>query len=191
MKQIFGIGRRTGQLYELVYLPIPKSFTPTLLSTLPSTNFLDIWHSRLGHISYDRLKLLISSGILGNVKTKTLHCLPCQLGKQHALPFYPNEMKSVAPFDLIHSDVWGPAPIPTMGGARYFVTFIDDHTRFTWIYLMKQRSELPQIYITFARMIQTQFNKPIKVLRTDNAIEYKESSLLNFLHQQGTVSQYS
>ena len=56
---------------------------------------------------------------------------------------------------------------------------------------MKHRSELPKIYIMFARMIQTQFSKPIKVLRADNAMEYKESSLLFFLQSQGTISQYS
>jgi len=85
----------------------------------------------------------------------------------------------------------GPSTTPIHGGTWYFVIFIDDHTRFTWIYLMKHRSELPKIYIMFARMIQTQFSKPIKVLRADNAMEYKESSLLSFLQSQGTISQYS
>jgi len=51
--------------------------------------------------------------------------------------------------------------------------------------------ELPKIYIMFAHMIQTQFSKPIKILRADNAMEYKESSLLSFLQSQGTISQYS
>ncbi|KAJ9540774.1 hypothetical protein OSB04_027280 [Centaurea solstitialis] len=57
--------------------------------------------------------------------------------------------------------------------------------------LWHTRLELPQLYITFARMIQTQFSKPIKILRADNAMEYKESSLLAFLRSQGTISQYS
>ena len=78
-----------------------------------------------------------------------------------------------------------------MGGTRYFIIFIDDYTRFTWIYRMRQGSELPKIYIMFARMIQTQFSKPMKILRADNAMEYKESSLLSFLQSRGTISQYS
>ncbi|KAJ9554537.1 hypothetical protein OSB04_018582 [Centaurea solstitialis] len=51
--------------------------------------------------------------------------------------------------------------------------------------------KLPKLYIDFARMIFTQFSKPIKILRADNAMEYKESSLLSFLESQGTLSQYS
>jgi hypothetical protein len=58
------------------------------------------------------------------------------------------------------------------------VLFIDDHSRFTWIYFLKHRSELPQIYITFANMVKTQFSCSIKILRTDNAMEYRDSSLL-------------
>jgi len=113
-------------------------------------------------------------------------CLSCKLRKHHALPFEINEFNSTSLFDLIHSDVWGPAPHQSMGGAPYFVIFIDDHTCFTWIYLMKHRLELPKIYIMFARMILTQFSKHIKILRANNVMEYKESSLLSFLQSQGT-----
>jgi hypothetical protein len=70
-----------------------------------------------------------------------------------------------------------------MVGSRYFVLFIDDYSRFTWIYMMKNRHELPQIYINFAKMIQTQFSKAIKVLRRNNAMEYRDSKLLSFLHE--------
>ncbi|KAL4582843.1 hypothetical protein LXL04_007404 [Taraxacum kok-saghyz] len=189
-KETLGIGRRVGKMFEVVYLRLPPSSSNLVASTFSLSSF-DIWHARLGHISQSRLKLLVQSGVLGTVKTESIFCSSCQLGKHHALPFVANEFKSTEPFDLIHSDVWGPAPHFTMGGARYFVIFIDDCTRFTWIYLMKHRSELPHIYITFARMIQTQFSKPIKIFRADNAMEYKASSLLSFLREQGTMSQYS
>ncbi|KAJ9557664.1 hypothetical protein OSB04_012278 [Centaurea solstitialis] len=90
--------------------------------------------------------------------------------------------------------------IPMSGDRHHIHLWVDTGTslsslmitqRFTWIYLMKHRSELPQLYINFARMIQTQFSKPIKILRADNAMEYKESSLIAFLRSQGTISQYS
>jgi hypothetical protein len=79
------------------------------------------------------------------------------------------------PFELVHSDVWGPSPNTTMGGSKYFVIFVDDYSRFTWIYLLKNRSELPQIYCDFDRMIQTQFCQSIKIFRSDKAMEYKET----------------
>ncbi|KAI3681339.1 hypothetical protein L6452_36130 [Arctium lappa] len=190
-KQILGLDRKVGRMIEVVYLrlPLPSS---SLVASVSSTSSFDLWHARIGHLSLARIKSLANLGVLGNcVSTDNISCLSCKLGKHHALSFETNEFNSTSSFDLIHSDVWGPAPHPSMGGARYFVIFIDDHTRFTWIYLMKHRSELPKIYIMFARMIHTQFLKPIKILRANNAMEYKKSSLLSFLQSQGTLSQYS
>ncbi|KAJ9547876.1 hypothetical protein OSB04_020419 [Centaurea solstitialis] len=191
-KQILGKGRRVGRTLEVVYLRLPLSLSYTnLTASISKIPSFDLWHARLGHLSSARIQLLANSGFLGNITSNDVSCLSCKLGKHHALPFELNDYKSASALDLIHSDVWGPAPHPSMGGCRYFFIFVDDHTRFTWIYLMKHRSELPQIYITFARMIQTQFSKPIKILRPDNAMEYKESSLITFLRAQGTISQYS
>jgi len=92
---------------------------------------------------------------------------------------------------LIHSEIWGPSLVSSINGFLYFVLFIDDFSCFTWIYFLKNRSELPQIYISFARMVKTQFSCDIKILRTDNAMEYCDSSLLQFLSQQGTTVQCS
>ncbi|KAJ9547791.1 hypothetical protein OSB04_020334 [Centaurea solstitialis] len=150
-KQILGVGRRVGRVLEVVYMRLPLQ-SSTFAASVSSIASFNLWHARLGHLSHNRIKVLASSGLLGNVSSESVSCLSCKLGKHHALPFDNNEFTSILPFDLIHSDVWGPAPHPSMGGARYFVIFVDDHTRFTWIYLMKHRSELPHIYITFARM---------------------------------------
>ena len=94
--------------------------------------------------------------------------MPYQFGKQTALPFNNSVSYALSSFDLIHFDVWGPSPISTLGGSRYFVIFMDDFSRYTWIYLFKNRSELYQIYRDFTKMIETQFSKPIKVFRSDN-----------------------
>ena len=64
-------------------------------------------------------------------------------------PFNKSDSFSSAPFDLIHFDIWGPAPVPTEGGSKYFVIFVDDFSRYTWIYLLHHRSELVSIYQTF------------------------------------------
>uniref|UniRef100_A0A2N9G7D2 Integrase catalytic domain-containing protein n=1 Tax=Fagus sylvatica TaxID=28930 RepID=A0A2N9G7D2_FAGSY len=110
---------------------------------------------------------------------------------QPALSFNNSDSFSHASFDLIHSDIWGPSPTATVGGSKYFVIFVDDFSRYTWIYLMHNRSELSQIYRTFAQMISTQFSKTIKIFRTDNAMEYRDSQFLDFIHTQGTIIQRS
>ncbi|KAJ9565671.1 hypothetical protein OSB04_001637 [Centaurea solstitialis] len=161
-KQILGKGRRVGRLLEVVYLRLPLSSSYTnLTASVSKSPSLDLWHARLAHLSLARVQQLANSGLLGNITSNEVSCLSCKLGKHHALPFELNDYKSASAFDLIHSDVW------------------DQHHIHPWVV-----TELPQIYITFARMIQTQFSKPIKILRADNAIEYKESSLIAFLRSQ-------
>ena len=113
--------------------------------------------------------------------------MPCQFGKQTALLFNNSVSHAHSSFDLIHSDVWGPSPISTPGGSRYFVIFVDDFSRYTWIYLFKNRYKLYQIYRDFTKMIETQFSKHIKVFRSDNAQEYKAHEFTSILHQFGTV----
>ena len=94
-------------------------------------------------------------GLLGSVSNKSFDCMPCQFGKQTALPFNNSVSHALSSFDLIHSDVWGPSPICTPGGSHYFVIFVDDFSRYTWIYLFKNRSELYQIYRDFTIIIET------------------------------------
>ena len=117
--------------------------------------------------------------------------MPCQFGKQIALPFNNSVSHALSPFDLIHSYVWGPFPITTQGGSRYFVIFVDDFSRYTWIYLFKNHLELYQMYHDFTKMIETQFSKPTKVFRSDNAQEYKAHEFTSILHQFGVVSHSS
>ena len=141
----------------------------------------------LGHASISRVKQLVSRSLLGSVSNKSFDYMPCQFGKQTVLLFNNSVSHALSSFDLIHSDVWGPSPISTPGGSHYFVIFVDDFSRYTWIYLFKNRFELYQIYRDFTKMIETQFSKPIKVFRSDNAQEYKAPEFTSILHQFGIV----
>ena len=120
-----GIGRRHGRLFQLVHLHIPV-LTAATTSASPSSPSFGIWHSRLGHVSLGRLRLLVSKGVLGPTLNEHLDCQFCQLAKQPALSFNKSISISSAPFDLVHSDIWGPSPTNTMGGSQYFVIFVDD-----------------------------------------------------------------
>ncbi|GFS40568.1 hypothetical protein Acr_00g0069360 [Actinidia rufa] len=131
--------------------------------------------------------LSASTGVLGPTINEHLDCQSCQLAKQPALSFTKSTSVSSAPFALVHSDIWGPSPTSTMGGSQYFVIFVDDFLRYTWLYLLKNRSQLQQTYYDFARMIKTQFSRDIKVFRSDNAQEYCDTSFFAFLREQGTL----
>ncbi|KAM7465035.1 hypothetical protein LguiB_012597 [Lonicera macranthoides] len=78
-----------------------------------------------------------------------------------------------------------------MGGAQYYVVFIDDYSRYTWTYLLHSRSDFLKVYIEFATMIKTQFSKNIKIFRSDSGGEYLSNHFLEFLKSQGTLPQLS
>ena len=130
---------------------------------------------------------MASRGLLGSVSTENCDCVSCQLGKQPALPFNTSELISTNIFDLIHFNVWGPSTVSSIGGSRYFVVFIDDYSCYSWIFHMKNRSELLQVYSNFAKMVETQFSKRIKIFLSDNALEYTQYAFQAVLHSYGTV----
>jgi histone deacetylase 1/2 len=75
-------------------------------------------------------------------------CDSCQLAKSHQLPYPVSTSVSIVPFEQVFSDVWGPTPA-SVGKHAYYVSFIDDYSKFTWIYLLKKRSEVYQVFLNF------------------------------------------
>ena len=92
-------------------------------------------------------------------------------------------------FDLIHSDVWRFSFVSSIGGSRYFVVFVDDYSCYSWFFHMKHRSKLLQVYSNFAKMVETQFSKRIKIFWSDNALEYTQYAFQAILHFYGTIHQ--
>ncbi|XP_068645160.1 uncharacterized protein [Aristolochia californica] len=120
-----GIGHREGGLYLLDDLKLPVS-----LQFMIKHNMLD-----------------------STIKSSPLRdYVGCNLGKQCHLPFTLSHSVTSSPFDLVHSDVWGPAPVSTKGGARYYALIVNDFTRFSWIFLMHRKSGFYSIYVQFCAM---------------------------------------
>ncbi|KAG8365262.1 hypothetical protein BUALT_Bualt18G0085900 [Buddleja alternifolia] len=183
-KRVIGTGRRKGKgLYVLdeLHLPTHAAAMRVNLSSFhltPSSSKFYLWHSRLGHVSGSRLRYMCTTGILGDLPSDDISdCSGCKLGKFSALPFNLSTSTSSAPFDLVHSDVWGPAPISTKGGSRYYVSFIDDYTRYCWVYLLKRRSDLVHTYTEFQAYVKTQHSATIKCFRADLGGEYTSGDL--------------
>ncbi|KAK7406483.1 hypothetical protein VNO78_08110 [Psophocarpus tetragonolobus] len=98
---------------------------------------------------------------------------------------------SFLPFSLVHIDVWGPAYVPNISGAKWFLTFIDDYTRVTWVFLLKQKSEISSVFIQFVSMIKNQFAVSIKRIRSDNAKDYFNLVLNSFCQRERIIHESS
>ena len=134
-------------------MKIPSQVVSAAATT--ATPSPDLWHAHLGHPFLSHLQLLASQGHLGSVQFQKFDCTSCHFGKQTKLLFNNSDSFSSTPFNFIHYDIWGPTPVSTEGGSRYFVIFVNDFSRYTWIYLLHHRSELVSIYQTFHKIIKT------------------------------------
>jgi transposase InsO family protein len=102
-----------------------------------------------------------------------------------------NSSRATKCFDIIHSDVWGLTPIISHAHYKYFVIFIDDYSRFTWVYFLRFKFEVFFVFKSFFAYIETQFSTGIKVLRSNSGGEYMSHEFHDFLQQKGIVSHRS
>ncbi|CAH9126355.1 unnamed protein product [Cuscuta epithymum] len=158
--------------------------------TFPSDKELYLIHYRLGHPSFHYLKKLFPQ-LFHNKNVSQFHCDMCTLAKHHKNSYLPHSYKPTSPFTLVHSDIWGASRIPTLKGKRWFVTIIDDHTRMTWVFFIKEKSEVENVFKQFYAMVQTQFNTNIKMVRSDNGREYFSTNLNHFFAEKGIIHQSS
>lgn len=110
------------------------------------------WHARLGHPSPQVFRSILRFHSLPSLnESSELVCNVCQVAKSHQLPYSSSNHVSTSPLELIFSDVWGLAP-QSVGGYKYYISFIDDFSKFSWIYLLHDRSEAPRIFVQFKPM---------------------------------------
>ena len=109
--------------------------------------------------------------------------------KQQKLPFNSSIRSTSQIFELIHLDLWGPYKQPALDGSHYVFTIVDDYSRATWTYLMKTKHQTLLMFIHFCNMIQNQFDKRIKTIRTDNGSEFINHEFQNYLSQKGILHQ--
>ena len=138
MGKMIGIGRESQGLYHLT----SKSSSAVCVSTDAHL----LIHSRLGHPSLSKFQKMVTRFST----LSSLACESCQLGKHTHISF-PKRLNNRAksPFELVHTNVWGLCRTAFTLGFQYFVTFIDDYSRCTWLFLMKNRAELYSISRNF------------------------------------------
>ena len=152
-----------------------------------------LWHKRFGHFNYFSLKHMSCKGLTQNMPVvdacKSV-CEVCSLGKLHRLPFPKNgAWRASKKLQLIHTDVCGPMRTPSLNGSKYFILFIDDFSRMCWVYFLKQKSEVADVFRRFKSLVENQADCRIKVLRSDNGTEYTSEKFGSFCEEVGIQHQ--
>lgn len=137
-----------------------------------------IWHLRLGHINRRGLQIL---GLPYSDKA----CDSCMKGKATRNQF---EMKTTPRSsrigELLHCDVWGPFNIETINGEKYFLSITDDYSHFTFVYLMKNKSETEEKLIEHIQQLRSD-GRRVSRIRTDNGTEFTTNKLKNYYLRSG------
>ena len=185
---IIGLGREYNGLYLLEESKSISSSISTVLSVNKAQPH--VWHLILGHLSNAKLALMRFNKVPLHDFVNKFHCDICPIAKQKRLPFTKSSHVSENCFDLLHCDLWGAFFVPTIDNCKYFLTIVDDFSRSTWVYLLKHKSQTQSVLEQFCNLVETQFAKRVKVVRTDNGTEFIMKDLFaqkGILHQLSCV----
>lgn len=168
-------GERAGNLYHL-----KQSHRLLLVKKgvhLHNENCQHLWHRRFGHRSPDAVQKIVRENLGHNLNLfdceMRINCEVCCQGKMSRLPF-PKESnsKSCNVLDLVHTYVCGPMHTQTPSGAVYVMTMIDDYSRYTVVYILKRKSEAADKIIEYVNLVNNQFGRKPKIIRSDGGGEY-------------------
>ncbi|KAM1231132.1 hypothetical protein ACFX2F_041302 [Malus domestica] len=201
-----GSGILIGELYNL---KLNNRFAETFFTlhhnvgtkrSLNNENSSFLWHKRLGHISREGLERLVKNEILPNLDFTDLGvCVDCIKGKQTKYT-KKGATRSSKLLKIIHTNICGPFDAPSFGGEKYFITFIDDFSRYSYIYLLKETSEAVNALQVFITEVERQLDKKVKIVRSDRGGEfygkYDESGqcpglFAKLLEKHGICAQYT
>jgi transposase InsO family protein len=194
--RIFDSKRRSVAVVKMTSnrsFPLSFNYEKNVSMMAREENDSCLWHRRLGHLNYESLKLLYQKKMvygLPRIEEKAGVCEGCVLGKHHRQPF-PKEgaWRAKQALELVHTDVCGPMNTLSHGKNRYFVLFIDDFTRMTWVYFMRQKSEVFIIFKKFKAFVEKQSGRFIKMLRSDRGKEYTSNEFQKFCEDEGVERQ--
>ncbi|KAJ9538265.1 hypothetical protein OSB04_030998 [Centaurea solstitialis] len=198
----------TGSLIDKLYMLETVALDNEILHSVAKGNKRKLnedsailWHKRLGHISKQRIQRLIDERILNSIDLTNFQvCVECIKGKQtNARRLGSNRAADV--LELIHTDICGPFHTASWNGQRHFITFIDDYSRYGYLYLIHEKSQSLDVFKDFKAEVELHLGKKIKVVRSDRGGEYygrydgsgeqRPGPFALFLKECGIVPEYT
>jgi Reverse transcriptase (RNA-dependent DNA polymerase)/gag-polypeptide of LTR copia-type/GAG-pre-integrase domain len=165
-----------GILHRGLYKIIQASQEPKLQVLHISQSTTDVWHYRLAHCSSSVQDKLIRDKLITvkhSSSFKSSLCNDCNMAKSHKLPFTNSINKATKPLEVVHTDLWGPSPVASVQGHRYYIHFIDEFSRFSWLYPCVCKSDVKTIFAQFKVKVENLLSCSIKTLQCDGGAEFK------------------
>jgi len=185
-------GYRKGDLYIMDFSL--GSAMPTCLIAKATEGWL--WHRRLGHAEMRNLQTLVKKKHivgLSEVKfDKDRLRSACEAGKlatkHHSAK---TVMITIRPLELLHMDLFGPQNYASFGGNKYGLVIVDDFSRFTWVFFLDDKTKVVEIFKSFAKRAQNEYDLTLKHIRSDNGTEFKNTHIEEFLDDYGITHEFS
>src|ERR1700683_5151409 len=179
---------------RLYYLDTPRRSKETSyhLTQSPMSKLKQL-HYSLGHLNYQAIKAMVQKGLIMGIKllTKELNVTPpicpaCTLGKATHTSFPPSKSEHAnTVLGLVHSDLWGPAPVQTITGTHYVITFTDDKSRWAWVTFLKHKSDAFAAFKEWLIFAEKQTSLQLYIFHTDNGGEFLTKEWRQMLKDQG------
>ncbi|KAI3664951.1 hypothetical protein L6452_43565 [Arctium lappa] len=189
------VGKRRSNLYT-INLSEVKVLSDVCLLSKASIHESWVWHRRLANLNFKYMDRLVKNDSVRGLPIlrfqKDHLCQDCEKGKMKKASHKPKPEHCTADIlDLILVDLCGPMKTKSIGKKKYVLVVVDDYSRYTWVKFLKSKDETPEILINLIKIIQTNKQKQVKVVRSDNGTEFKNSTLQAFYDDQGIQQQFS
>ena len=187
-RKLVAVVTRVGDLYYLSCRPGSQKCHTAVDKGTETRE--DVWHRRYGHLGTRNLQKLAKHELVNGFDfdmTKEINfCESCVEGKHHRRHFPTiGGKRSVEPLGLVHSDVCGKISTESLSGAEYFLTFIDDTTRYVWVYVLKRKDQVFERFLEWKALVEKSTGRKLKALRTDNGGEYTSTEFETYLKKEG------
>lgn len=157
----------------------------------------EIWHRRLGHLSYDVLQKMVQTDMVdgidisGAFKTPDGKCEYCVKAKQHKLPHNKIRNRGERILEIVHMDICGPISPVGLNDEKYILTVMDDYSHFAMCYLLTAKSEAFGAFKQYEALVTSKFNQKISVCRCDNGGEFTSNVFKEFCAEKGIRLDYT
>ena len=183
-RKVIAFATRVGNLYHLEHCQKSQA-----VNVADKDSKERLWHRRYGHLGEQNLQRMARERLVKqfnyDATNRVGFCETCVGAKHHRSPFASSTTQTTEVLELVHSDVCGKMQEKSLGGAQYFLTFTDDKTRYTWVYILKTKDQVFDCFLKWKALVERQSKRKLKTLRTDNGGEYTSNKFETYLKDEG------